>query len=241
MKADHHGPAAGFHPAWQDRQEPIQGTQLIIDGDPQGLEHARRRIDRVPPAARARDRAANQISQLFRILQRCPPAYFDNLAGNPAAVAFLAVLPKEIGQVTFAKASEKNAGWLTMIGIHPHVKRTRLLKTETTLRNVDLVRADTEVGQHAIHSRDAELVQNLRQLIEVCLHKGDRVLFQASASQRKHGRVSVKTNEPAGRPQVLSQKLGMSAGAHGGVDDGLPRCRSQGLQYLGRQDRPMTG
>src|SRR5437016_4180279 len=51
MKTDEDRPPARLQADRQGRQQSLQGRQLVVDGDAQGLEHARRRVDRLAAAA----------------------------------------------------------------------------------------------------------------------------------------------------------------------------------------------
>jgi len=240
MKADYHHSPTRLHTIRQSGQEAIQGTQLIIHGNPQGLEYTRRWVNGVPAAAGPRNAAPHQVGEIRRGFQRRPPAGFDNPPCDPTTVTLFAVHPKQVGQLPFAQAAKQSSGRFALLGIHPHVERARLLKAEATLRPVDLVGADAKVGQHAIDRRDAKFAEHLQQLIEVGVRERDRAALQARTGQGEHGRVSVKTDQSAGRPQPLGQELCVTAGAYGGIHDRLPRRRGQGVQHLGREHRPMT-
>ena len=47
MKADDHGPAAGFQAPGQIGQESLQAAKLIVDGDAESLESSGGRVDGV--------------------------------------------------------------------------------------------------------------------------------------------------------------------------------------------------
>ena len=59
MKADDSHPSAGFHDFRQAGQQAIQGTEFVVDGDPQGLEGAGGRIDPATPRTAVRTALAS--------------------------------------------------------------------------------------------------------------------------------------------------------------------------------------
>ncbi len=109
----------------------------------------------MPLSFRSRHAAAHQIRQLLGRLQWRSLADLHNLAGDPAAEAFLAVLENEVGEIAFIQPFEQRRRRLALRRIEPHVERPRLAKTQTALRIIELVGADAKVRQHGIDFLDA--------------------------------------------------------------------------------------
>ena len=110
----------------------VQPFKLVIDGDPQGLERSRRRMNW--PGLSMPGCACYQIGQLLcgryglALL-----ALFNYPFGNAAGVSLFSVVKKNSCYLLFGKAKQKlPSGLLITFGIHPHVERGVQAKTESS-------------------------------------------------------------------------------------------------------------
>ena len=131
MKRDHSQPPAGNQQPLGRRESAGQGTDLVIDDDPQRLECACRRID---PVALLRDDAPDDLRQFGRARDR--PCANDR-ARDPPRIALLAKIKDEVGKVGLVERVDEVGGGLAALR-HAHVQRTVGAEGKTALGPIKL-------------------------------------------------------------------------------------------------------
>jgi hypothetical protein len=101
VKADEDRSATGLEALRQLNQKPLKSAQFVIYGDPERLKHPSCGVDSVPTTAG--NALSHQISQILGRLERVGRPVFHNPPRDAPAKAFLAQLPKNICQLSFAQ------------------------------------------------------------------------------------------------------------------------------------------
>ena len=131
-----------------------------------------------------------------------------DLACDAPAKTLLPVSPDQVGQLLFAEPLQQGAGRFALRRIHAHVERSLLLEAEAAFCQVDLIRANAQIGQHAVDLVDSLLLQHDPQLGEVGLDESNGQAGQARLGQVEHGRVLVEAEQPAQRPEPFGDQPG---------------------------------
>ena len=156
--------------------------------------------------------------------------------GNPARTPLLAVLEDHIRQGVGCDLVEELGERPTLGPVHAHVERGGPAKAEPAALGLDLDRGMPEVGEGAIDLLDAELVEHLVDTSIVGVHEIHAVSpgRQPLTSQRQHLGVPVEPEHPC--RAGLEQRLGVSAGPDGAVDEHSSSRRRELLNCLRPQD-----
>src|SRR6185503_13304455 len=91
----------------------------------------------------ARGQSLDQGRQLAGGLKPPPLACLHDGPRKPPSLWLISVLPKNASQLSLTPTVHQPGSRELLPQIHPHVERTVLLKTESTIRFVKLRRADT--------------------------------------------------------------------------------------------------
>ena len=162
MKTDQHRPSARLEAPGQLLHQPIQGLQFVIDGDPQRLENAGRRVDAPSSGSLgARHTAPHEVGQLLGRLQWLRSPQLDDAPSDAPAETLLAVVENQVGEVSFREAPQQVAGRFALGRVHAHVQGSRLAEAEAPLRRFDLIGAEAQIGQNTIDGRNSQLCQHL--------------------------------------------------------------------------------
>ncbi len=92
--------SAGMENALGRVQCPHKLAEFIVDGDPQPLKHARRRMD---SAGLLPDQRGHQIGQLLCRLERLPAPRLDDRARNRTGAPLLTVMVENVSQFGFGR------------------------------------------------------------------------------------------------------------------------------------------
>ncbi len=226
VEADRGDPPAD-RGARQGGVEPgAQRAQLVVDGDAQRLEGARRGVDggaglgvRGPP-----DGARHDVGQVDGVAhRRAGVAQPDDRARDAARSPLLAELVDRVGDGLLVARGQEVGRALARGGIEPHVQRRGDPEREAALALIELHRAHAQIEQHAVHRRDAQLVQRLGQRREVAVNQGEPRVGQRSRARRG---VRVERHQPARRAQARQDQRRMPARPERRVDVGARGPRS---------------
>ena len=208
----------------QDRpglgQRPLQIVQLVVDHDADGLKYALCRGTSSKSAPHGgRQSGLDGGHEVGRGLQRGLLAAADDLAGDDARVAILAVGADDLGQLALLHRVDHGARVQLLARVHAHVQRRVVGVGEAALARVDLHRRDAEVevddvGGEAllaqqrqrlgvVHAQEAGMAGHLGgQLLEALLGVG----------------VAVDAHQRARRADPLGHQPRVAAGAERAVD-----------------------
>ena len=137
------------------------------------------------------------------------------LRGEP----LLAVLAQHPGQLRGRVGVEDVGGGRAGGAVHPHVERRVLGVGEAALADVELHRGDAEVEEHRVDRVEAEVVEDVGQLVVDRVHAGEPVAEagQPLAGQVEGRGVAVDADHP-GQLAAGQHRLGVAAQAEGRVD-----------------------
>ncbi len=237
VEADHGEPAAGPQHLERRGQRGLERAELVVDGDPQRLEDALRRMA-VAEARRRRDRLLDRLDEVARALERLLAAASHDRAGDLPRVALLAVAAEDLCELALARLVHELACRELRGRVHAHVERRVGRVREAALGPVELHRRDAEVEQDRV--RAARRCRRAGSSTTEKSPRRNRACTPArrleAVEVRARGRVAVDRDQLAAAAQVGCQQLGVAAGAEGGVDDGLPGLDREELAHLLGED-----
>ena len=195
VEADGRQPRARRGPGRRRRQALFDLSQFVVHSYPQGLKGAGGRVDPAVPSA---NRAAHDLRQLPGAGDRRALARLDHRAGDPAALALIAVPPEDVRQGLGIQTVDQVRGRRTGAAVHAHVQRTCRPEAEAPLGAVELQGTGPEVEQDDRGLAPADLRQDFGDLAEARLAQGHaRAEFsQPLAGQRQSFCVPVQADEP---------------------------------------------
>ena len=164
--ADHgaHAPDREVRQARRERR--VELAQLVVDLDPQRLEHPARRV--ALAAGRRRHGRRHHVGQLPRGGQRTGR---HDRPGDAPGQPPLSVLTEECRQLVGGEAVDQVGGGGTGGRVHPHVERPVLAEREPPLGPVELGRADAQVEEHARQGPEPGIGENRLQRGERGRHR----------------------------------------------------------------------
>src|SRR6266567_4480733 len=241
MERDDHPPPPALEQAEAGGQPPFQAPQLVVHRNPQGLEGPGRRVEPLLPCPPG-DRPLDQVGELQGGLDGCLRPRPDDETDNPLCPALLAVLPDDPDELLFGEPVHQLHGGFSLAGVHPHVERGVLLKTESPLPAIQLVGRNPQVEQEAVDPGDAELREKLAELGEIPVKeprpRPKRSEPVAGRSQRRL--VPVEADQDAVGGRGLQDQGRMAGAAKGPVQVNPARLWGEKAEDLRRQDRHMS-
>ena len=153
-------PPAGLQDALGRMQRAHEFAELVVDGDAQGLEHARRRMN---AAGLLADERCDEIGELPRRLEGLAPPRLDDGAGDGAGAPLLAVVIEDVGELGLGGFVDE-IGRARAAALHAHVERPVVAEREAALGLVDLHRGHADVEHDAVERIET---LRLRDLVEV--------------------------------------------------------------------------
>ena len=232
VEADHREPSSRPQQVEGRGERRLDRAELVVDGDPQRLEDALRRVA-VAEARRRGNRGLDRVDELAGPLERLLAAAASDRPRDLPRVALLAVLLEDRGQVALALLVHELARRELRVRVHAHVERRVDRVREAALREVDLHARDAEVEQHCVgaHAVRGQLLEHDRELAaqEAALHRG---ALAEPLEVRARSRVPVDRDQLALAAQVGRQQLGVSAGAESRIHHRVARAHGERLPHL---------
>jgi hypothetical protein len=215
--------------------------EFAIDGNPQGLEDAGRRMNVVVPLGSAGRRLLDGCDQVGNGPVSDVAAPGDNRPGDRTARRFFAVTLKEVGQLAFVERGEEIRSARSGSGIESHVEgrpgRAAALNAEAADWVGQLVGRQSEVEQHAIDAADSERIEDLGQIgIAGLLQRGAGVGEHVSGP-REHRRIAIEADQFSVGSELFEDQPAVSAAADRAVNHEEPRGEIQKLEDLTDEDR----
>ena len=232
---------------WTPEQLPAGGqrgvelTELVVDGDADGLEDALGRMAG-REAGRDRHRVGHDLDELVRRLERSVVAGADEGACDRPRITLLAVVAEQRGQAALVPLVDDVGCGELVVGVHAHVQRRVVGVGEAPLARVDLHggHAEVEVDQIGADALVAQLLEGL----------GERRADEARAAghvgrelgEALLGRgVAVDGDELAAGPKAIGHQARVAAAAERAVDRELARAGVEEVDELAGQDRDVRG
>ena len=204
----------------QGRHGVVEGgakqLQLLVDRDPQRLEHP---LCRMSPAMAGGpgNRVADEVGELHRRRDRTRD---DNRPGDAASKTTFTVVGEQPGEVVFGRVVDDVCGRGTVGRVHAHVERGVESIRETPASLVELPRAHAEVEEDP---RDwlavGHVCQDGSDAVEACSHDDG-----SSAERRKGG--PCRSNR-LGITVEADKAMGCRGGKHSG---GMTPASDRGVE-----------
>ena len=134
---DNESPAGGQARRQRVGKRPLQVDQLVIDCNPQRLEHSCRRMTTSSASANGVD---NRLGKFFSGSDRRFPTSLHQPRSNPSAVPLFTPQPQTLFQLPFLNRSQPFPCRLPPRVVEPEVKRTIVGKPKTAVVVCKLVR-----------------------------------------------------------------------------------------------------
>src|SRR5438876_981914 len=192
----------------------------------------------MPFLSMARDQSLNQRHQLAGGLKPPTLALLGDRPRQPAGLRLVSILPEHPSQLGLSPAVHHLGRRQRLPSIHPHVKRTVPLKTETTARVVKLKRAHTQIQQHTIATRRRNPLRQLRKIPAPDLKPPRKSRFV----QPPHGclnrcAISIAARQPPSRTARLQYDECVSSPTDRAVDVPAARPWLERRQHFRHHDR----
>ena len=153
----------------KDGVEPlVQGIQLGVDRNADGLEGAARRVLRLAALCRGHS-GGDDLGQLQRGQDGPLRPRGDNFARDLPGIRLLTVVTQDAGQLLTVQRVDQIRGGGTLLA-HAHIERRVGMVREAAGRVVQLVAGHAEIEQGPIDRRDAKLRKDAGGLTEIDLH-----------------------------------------------------------------------
>ena len=163
VKGDRAEAPAGAQALPGERQRGVELAELVVDGDPQGLEDALGGMA-AGEARRGGDGAGDDVDERDRRVDRRALALADDRAGDRPGVALLAEVAEDRLEMALLGLVDELVGGALEARIHPHVQRRVVGVGEAALPGVDLHRGHAEIHQHGVGLQ--ALVAQLREALD---------------------------------------------------------------------------
>ena len=166
-------------------------------------------------------RGDNNLGEAPRRLYRRLIARRNDGPGNPASMALLAELAKDLCHVVCGSGRNPVGCTHPCANAHAHVERTITQKTESARRIVELGRRHSEIHEDAVDEAAGHVLpDDLGNRIEGPLvHRYAGVLSRKRARRRNGLRITINGDQHAAGTESLENSTCMTATAEGGVDN----------------------
>ena len=158
--------AFGLKHAFGGIESALEFAKLIVHGDAQRLEGARRGMD-LSDAPRPSTRSTI-VGKLARAGDR---ARRDDRARDCLRPLLFAVVRRMSASSDFGSVLTRSARVLPAARVHPHVERAVMAEREAALGFVELERRDAEIERDAVGLADAVLREQSLHLGEAAMHQ----------------------------------------------------------------------
>src|SRR6202035_1448812 len=138
----------GIENAFAGLESRLELTQLVIHGDAQSLEGARRGMD-FPCSS-----SEHAFGDLGQFACAGDWACSDDGAGQSPGAFLFAVAPQNIGECLFGKRVDQSGRRLALRVVHAHVERPVRAERETALALVELEGRYAEIERDTVRLRD---------------------------------------------------------------------------------------
>jgi hypothetical protein len=216
---EHDQPPAGGEQVDGLRQGGLEGVQLAVDLDAQGLEGPAGRVGTGPPGGCGHSRL-DQLDELAGGGDGGTAACLVEGAGDAAREAFLAVLAQDAGELGPRVGGQHLGRGDPGGGVHAHVEGGVGPVAEAAPGLVQLQRRHAEVVEDPVDGVQPQPSGHRGQVGEGG-GDGHQPLprpGQAPAGQGQRGRVAVQPDDPAVGGAGLQEAFAVAAEAEGGVD-----------------------
>jgi hypothetical protein len=178
------------------RQGGLEGGQLAVDLHPQRLERPLGRVAAGPPGRRGHGRP-DELDEAGAGAERLPPTFADHRLGDPPGEALLSVRVEHFRQLDGGVGVEHLGRGDACPLVHAHVQGGVVRVGEAPAGLVELQRADAQVEEHPVDTRDPEVGQYPGHRVVDRVHESRALRHgrQPTAGQRQRRRVAVEADE----------------------------------------------
>src|SRR5438093_6681585 len=196
VEGDDREPATGSKDPERGREAFLDVHELVVDGDAQGLEHARRRVD--ASAARllhARDEAPEIRGRLERPLH--PSARYGR--GDARGLGLLAVFGEDARELALVVAVHHLVRGHREVRVGAHVQRAFRAEAEAAVLVSELDGREAEVEKGAVSAEKAMRAGHVVENREVVTDKDGAIAERSKSLARdiESPPVDVEAEEPA--------------------------------------------
>ena len=240
MKTDNREPSADLQKFGYKVQCPLQVSQFVVDGDPQGLKNARGRVDRPPLSGNA---LADQLRELPGGFDRRQLAGLDDPPSHPSAVSFLPISIKDIGEfLLLERVHEIGGAGNVGIRVEPHVERSVVAEAEASIVPGELVGGEPQIQENPVDSSQPQRLQRIFDFAIRRLHKADMGLItRVDRRQGQHIWIAIEPDHSSGLPNPFRQGTRVPPCSGRPIHEDRPLSGVEPVNDLIKQDRLMDG
>ena len=236
VEGDDREATAGAQRAHGGLKALLKILELMVDGDAQRLEDARRRIDATPTLRLdARDEAAEVVGRKERLRR----AAARDRGGDATCLGLLAELAEGAAQLALVPAVHDVCRRDAEVRVGAHVQRAFCAKAEASPLVCELERGETEVEEDPVEWRETVLAGHDVEKREVGANE-DRSLSEAcedATSLCERCGVDIKTDEAPARPGPFEDGFCMATRSDRPVEKAATFAGIKLGEYFGQKNR----
>ena len=216
----------------------LKVLELVVHGDTQRLEDARRGIDAAPTLPlHARDEAAEVIGSE----ERLAGAAANDRGSHPARLGLLAELAERAAQLALVPAVHDVRRRDAEVGVGAHVQWAFRAKAEASPLVCELERGEAEVEEDPVERRETVLAGHDVEKREVRANE-DRALTESgedTTSFGERGGVDIEADELAGAAGAFQDGLRVATGSDRAIEKAATFAGIKLGEYFGQENRLM--
>ncbi len=221
MVADDGKSAAGAEEGERPGETDWENFELTVDGNSEGLEDTRCGMDApVGSRAGARHGGLDEGSQGSGSFEGFLLAGPDDGARDAPGERFFPVGMENVGQGPLVVFGNELPGGPSARRVETHVERAFRAEAEAAVLRGELVGAQPEVEEDAVHAAESRRPSHSIDLLEIGLPKNGTLAVgpESLAGPLERGRIRIETQQPPIRTAGLQGPDGVPTAAHRRVD-----------------------
>jgi hypothetical protein len=230
--------AAGTKRAHGSLESQLKILELVVDGDTQCLEHARRGID---AAATLCLHTGDEATEIVRGEERLARSTTHDGSRDATCLGLLAELAERTAQLPLVPAVHYVCRRDAEVRVGAHVQWAFRAKAEASPLVCELERGETEVEEDPVERRETVLAGHDVEKREVGTDE-DRALAEACEDALSFGEsrgVDVETDEATCRTGALEDRLCVATRSDGAIEKAATFAGIKLGEYFGQENRLM--
>lgn len=212
--------------------------ELTIDGDPQRLEDARRRMSSSSRGGAMRD-SGDGLGEVATGSYRLPIPPFDDVSRDPAAVRVFPIAVNDVGEFRFVDPGEQVGSRFSFTDVESQIEGAFGVETESPRLVGKLIGRVAEIEQDTIDGGNLPVGEDAGKVGIAGLDEVDVRPREVTGRNLQHHGVPVKTDQRTFGTDPAENLAAVPRGTDRAVDDRQSRRQLQRVQRFSQQDRDM--